>query len=426
MSGMDPVAGDHFGLPLPPDAEALRDGGPAYLTAAFRASGALGDGAVRAITDLQEFRGGSTGRKALLTVAYTDAALPTDLFVKFSRDLDDPARDRGRTQMEFEVRFALLSQTAGFPIAVPACLFADYHGASGTGVLITERIPYGANGIEPHYAKCLDYTMPEPLAHYRALLGALARLAGTHQSGRLPAKLTAGFPVDMQRLSVGERQPRTPEQLQRRVGRLAQFAHAQPDLLPERLRAPEFLSRLHDEVAGFPEREPAIWRHLAADPAYLALCHWNANVDNAWFWRSPRGLECGLLDWGCVGQMHLAMALWGALCSAETAMWEQHLDTLLDEFVAGVQAAGGATLDAAALRRDLVLYAAVMGVAWLLDVPSYLMQALPPRVPGRTDPRIAEDETVRSRLLMMTNFLHLWECHDMSRLLDEVTDHLPR
>ena len=95
---------------------------------------------MRAVTEVREFRGGSTGRKALLTVDHDGADLPTDLFVKFSRDLDDPARDRGRTQMEFEVRFALLSRTPDFPVAVPRCMFADYHSASGTGLLITDRI----------------------------------------------------------------------------------------------------------------------------------------------------------------------------------------------------------------------------------------------------------------------------------------------
>ena len=115
------VRGDHVGLDIPAHADALRDGGPAFLTEALRASSALPDGAsVRAITDLREFGGGSTGRKALLMVDYDRADLPTDLFVKFSRDFDDPTRDRGRTQMEYEVRFALLSRAPNFPIAVPA------------------------------------------------------------------------------------------------------------------------------------------------------------------------------------------------------------------------------------------------------------------------------------------------------------------
>jgi hypothetical protein len=67
----------------------------------------------------------------LLSVEYATAAphLPQDLFVKFSRDFDDPGRDAGRFQMDFEVCLALLSRAVDFPIAVPTCLFADYHRA---------------------------------------------------------------------------------------------------------------------------------------------------------------------------------------------------------------------------------------------------------------------------------------------------------
>jgi len=163
MNGVGWVRGDFLGLDMPAHTDALRDGGPRFLTEAFRATGALApENAVTAITELEEFRGGSTGSKALLSVAYDGADLPTDLFVKFSRDFDDAGRDRGRTQMEFEVRFALLSRTPGFPIAVPNCLFADYHGQSETGLLITDRIPYGDRGIEPHTTNARTTRCPTP------------------------------------------------------------------------------------------------------------------------------------------------------------------------------------------------------------------------------------------------------------------------
>jgi hypothetical protein len=67
--------------------------------------------------------------------------------------------------------------------------------------------------------------------------------------------------------------------------------------------------------------EPAIWQYLAGNSDYIALCHWNANVDNAWFYTDAAGeLQCGLMDWGCVGRMNVAMAVWGALSAAETAL----------------------------------------------------------------------------------------------------------
>lgn len=404
--------GDRTGLPVPVDLSALRDGGGHYLTRAFHACGALAeDDRVVSITQCRGVHGGSTGRKALLSVEYRSRAEHRDLFVKFSRDLDDPLRDRGRTQMEPEVEFASLTRAVDFPVAVPAVLFADHHRASGTGVLITERIPFGDNGVERQYEKCRDYEMPDQIGHYRALVGSLGRLAGTDAAGLIPHGLTA----NMEELSVGERPPLTAERLARRVDRLADFASAHPALLPENVRAPAFLARLRSELPRLLAAEPEAWRVLGSRPGLVALCHWNANVDNAWFWRDAGGaLRCGLLDWGCVGPMNVAMALWGALCGAETAMWDEHVGELYVHFDEEFRRCGGLPLDRDELSRHVLLYAAVMGMTWLLDVPGYVRAAAPglSATSTRMDPQIADVESVRCRLQMLVNVLNLWERSD--------------
>lgn len=415
------VTGDQSGVVIPADPTALRSGGARFLTEAFRVSGELADGnAVAGITAFREVDGGSTGRKVMLSVEYERAApgLRTDLFVKFSRDLDNPIRDRGKTQMEPEVRFAALSRVPGFPIAVPHVLFGDYHRSSGTGILITERIPFGNNGIERQYHKCLDYEMPEPLEHYRALLTAVARLAGT--SGRLPAELTAHFPLDVQAATVGERAPLSVDKLDRRVNQLAEFAETCPGLLPANAGSPTLLSRLRNDVPRIAEHEHVVARSLAADSDYVALCHWNANIDNAWFWRDTDGvLRCGLMDWGCVSQMNLGMAIWGALSGAETELWNAHLDELLQGFAAQVRRCGGPDLDPDRLRQHTLLYAATMGVAWLLDVPALIRKRFGADTPAdRRDPRIKDDESVRAPLQMLANLLTLWDRYRPGDLLD--------
>ena len=233
--------------------------------------------------------------------------------------------------MESEVKFASLSLAPGFPIVVPRTLFADYHRATGTGILISERIAFGVNGIEPQYHKCLDYEMPRPADHYRALLTSVARLAGAHRSGRLPAHLTEEFPVDLRAAAVGEPPPLTPDRLHRRVTRLAEFADAYPGLLPDNVRSRGFLDRLAIEAPQVLQNEAAIWRCLAEATDYIALSHWNANVDNAWFWTGDDGvLRCGLMDWGCVSQLNVAMAIWGAMSAAEIDLWDDHFDEFLE------------------------------------------------------------------------------------------------
>jgi hypothetical protein len=417
------VTGDQFGQPIPADPAALRSGGPRFLTRAFRLSGALAiDNSVTSITDFREVAGGSTGRKVALSVEYDkpQPSLHTDLFVKFSRDLDNPLRDRGKTQMEPEVRFAALSRAPGFPIAVPDTLFGDYHRHTGTGILITQRIQFGHNGIERQYHKCRDYEMPEPLDHYRALLTALARLAGAHRSGRLPADLTAHFPLDAQAATVGERAPRSTDKLDRRLNQLAEFAETHRALLPANVGSPEFLARLREDVPRIAHHEHAITRQLAADADCVALCHWNANIDNAWFWRGTDDLlRCGLMDWGCVSQMNVGMAIWGAMSGAETDMWDRHLAELLDLFAAEVRGYGGPDLDPDRLRRHTLLYAAVMGVTWLMDVPALIRARFGAAGPSnRRDPRVRDDESVRAPLQMLSNLLNLWERHPVGELLD--------
>ncbi|HEX2212557.1 MAG TPA: hypothetical protein VHH12_03685 [Mycobacterium sp.] len=410
---VDWVRGDATGLSFPAHPGAFAVAGPAFLTEAFHCYGMLDRGnRVTAVDRFEVVGGGSTGRKAVLTVRYAQPAPHTDLFVKFSRDFDDPVRDVGRTQMESEVRFARLACAPGFPIAVPATQFADYHRESGTGLLISQRIPFGEQGIERQYHKCLDYEMPAPREHYRALLTAVARLAGTERAGRLPADLAAGSPVDLQAATVGERAALRPDQLARRLGRLAEFVERHPGLFSENIRAAGFLAGVTAQAPALLRRESDIWRHLADAVDYLALCHWNANVDNAWFWRTADGkLRCGLMDWGCVSRMNVAMAIWGSLSGAETALWDDDLDDLLAMFCEEVSRSGGPALDAAVLERHLVLYATLMGVSWLLDVPALIRKRLPDAGPHTTryDPRIKDDEGVRAPLQMLTNVLNLWE-----------------
>ena len=253
------------------------------------------------------------------------------------------------------------------------------------------------------------------------MLTALARLVGHHRSGRLRPEQAGQFPIDLQAAQVGERVPLSAHKLDRRLSRLAEFAHTSPALLPANVRSPQFIARLRNDAHRFLRHEPAVWSYLAGATDYLALCHWNANVDNAWFWRdADNALHCGLLDWGCVGKMNIAMALWGAMSGAETDMWDRHLDDLLVLFVAEIRERGGPDLDVGELHRQLMLYVGIMAVAWLLDVPALIRSRFGDSAGSltRTDPLIKDDESVRAPLQMFTNALNLWETQHFGDLLD--------
>lgn len=423
MNRIDWVYGHHYNLDFPAHPTALERGGAAFLTKAFQASGLLHcNNQVTRITALKKVKGGSTGSKLLLTVEYAQALphLHATLFVKFSRDFDDPVRDAGRGQMEQEVKLAWLSSLKDFPIQVPTCCFADFHPSSGTGILITQCISFGHNGVEPHYPKALDHRMPDPPAHYRALVTALARMAAAHQSGRLAAAVEHYFPFNADMPDVGSRIPDTAEQTSLKIESLVQFIRDYPQLFPSRICTESFLQRLSQEAPRFQALQHTVYPLLYKRRDMIALCHWNAHVDNAWFWRSnPGELECGLLDWGNVGQMNVAMALWGCLSAAEPAIWSDHLDALLALFVHELRINGGCEIAIMDLKRHLALYAGMMGLAWLIEAPVKTLKKIVDieKIKNRFASAIESNERARSQLTIMTAFLCLWESTDMTDII---------
>jgi hypothetical protein len=396
------------------------------LTEAFHASGALAS-SNRVVDIIQwvESSTGGTGRKLILSVAYEhpDPSLHTELFVKFSRDFSDEIRDRSRHMMDFEVRVASLSQLPGFPVRVPKVYFADNHAASGTAILITERIAFGSKGIEPSLSKCMDYEIEKPLEHYQAIVTALARLAGTHKAGRLPESVASQFPFDRAQLIGADHIPYNASRLQNRVSRYADFAAEFPQLFAEPIRSPQFIQAFKNAVPRFLEHELAIRQFLHSEPNFIALCHWNANIDNAWFWHNADGvMECGLMDWGRAGQMNVAAALYGSLSGAEPELWDEHLDSLLKLFADEFARCGAPTLDPEELKLHLYLFTAMMGLAYLLDAPPIIRKEIPDlsAATSRFDPRFQQNENARVQIHFLTQLLHQWQKHDFGALPDRV------
>ncbi len=423
---LDFVRGDATGLDIPTHVEALRTAGAEFLTLAFCAFGSLGrDNQVARITRFEPCAGGSTGQKLLLSVEYevADAALETELFVKFSRDFIDPIRDLQRHEMQSEVRLGALSRHPAFPITVPTTYFGDFHGQSGTGLLITSRVRYGEGAVEPQQSKCMDLDAGDPLEYYRAVITAIARIVAAHKSGRLSPEVEQTFPFDAEASLSEDRIPYDEAQLRAKFAGFAALAAQAPQLFPASIIAPEFIARVSDEAVRFLAHEAAIKRFLHADPDYIALCHWNANIDNAWFWRDAAGvLQCGLLDWGRVRQLNLAYAIWGCMLRAPQYIWDVHLDELLTLFTDEIHAGGGPRLQIGKLRLHLDLYVAVMGLATASVAPERILFRLPEAIhaSGPLDPVFQKSAQARNFLQIYTNFLGLWQSQDFGASLDRM------
>jgi hypothetical protein len=428
---MDFFHGDGTGLAVPAHVVALREQGAEFLTAAFRAFGSIGvDNAVERIVELDHCPGGSTGAKLFLTVEYarTEPGLHTELFVKFSRDFDDERRDRQRWEMQSEVPFAALTRRPDFPIRVPTAYFADFHAGTGTGLMITERIAYGEGIIEPHRRKCLDHlTMDDPLPYYRQTMTALARLCAAHKSGRLAPDIDAQFPFDPASASAD---PILYDEagLQAELDICFDFAARAPQLLPAEVRSPEFQARIARDAFRIRRHEAALQRYLTDNRDLVALCHWNAHIDNCFFWRDEPeaggGLHCGLIDWGRVGQITFGSILWGALSAAHHDIWDRHIDDLLSLFASEYHAHGGPLVSKEELEFHLTLHMATMGVARVLAFPETILFRLPEcvRAWGPRDPMFHPVDPARNMLHIYTVFLKFWLRQDFGAALDRLLD----
>jgi len=420
---IDWALGDHLEMEFPAHANALKAGGEEFLTRAFQACGALPPGTnVTHVAFGDELWIGGSGPKMVLTVDYdrADPGLSRKLFVKFSRCFDQPTRDRARYHMEPEVQLALLARDPSFPVAVPKCAFADFEHASGTGILITECIPFGEGAVEPQHDKHMDHVLPDPLGHYQVLMATLALLAGSHKSGKLSPRFEAAFPWDPEAYRRGLLNPFDEKGLISRVNRLADFVHRYPHLFEPHLAEPAFLDGFRADASRLIAQQHDLLGRLLSDPDMIALCHWNGNIDNAWFWRKEDGsLGCGLLDWGSVGQMHIAQTIWGALGGAELPFLDAHMTELVDRFSADFTRAGGPALDRGRLQQALEVQIIVRGLGTLLPMPRAVLKGVPDpdQAADCNDPLFVDNWMPRSMLKGSRIFLHMWRRFDLGKWL---------
>lgn len=417
------VNGDILQLAFPVSLEGLKDGGAAFLTEALhRAETLEPDNSVSRVSGIAEFHGGGAARKAIVSVEYERPAgqLHNDLFVKYPLDLEDPLQDWFGPLMEAEARFALLSRRPDFPIDVPKCYYADYSYDLKAGILVTETIAYGSNGIEPAYDKCRDYLLPEPLNHYRALATTLAHLPGAHRSGQFGNEIEREFPFDATRIEESDLIPCDAEGLGLKLSKLEGFAKRYPHLLPDAISQRSFTEGFVRDAPEVLAKEQSIKRYLKSQTDAIGLCHFNCNVDNAWFWRDKAGtLRAGLLDWGNVSQINLGRAFYGLLCAAEPEFIDAHRNELAALFLREYEKAGGPSLDVDDLLYWYRLSVAILGVAWMLDGPFIMEDHVPEldAVTDRFDPRINDVFQGRVQLHMLTVFLSEWRALDIGHLV---------
>lgn len=341
--------GDHYGIEFPISLDGLRAAGTDFLTDAFRAAGTIApDNRVTQIVSLDNLGIPGASENGLLTVAYErdEPGLSGELFVKFPAT--DVHHKFGLLRLfDGEIEMMRLSRERPLPVTVAGYYFGDYSAYTGNYMLITDRVPFGVDPVEPAYRKGYDHLVPCIDEHYEVLVRALADLPAAHKRGDLGHDMEAIFPYG--RAARDFTLIADPES---RLDRLIDFVgRVAPRLFLPAVTTPEFLARWREDVLFGLAHKDQVIAYLLSDPDYAGLCHINLNVDNAWFWRDADGaLHAGLLDWGGTGQASLAQALSGMFMMPDPDHHLGLVDRMTDLFIQEFAAKGGPLLDRDELR----------------------------------------------------------------------------
>ena len=287
------VRGDATGLAIPAHGEALRAAGETFLTEAFRSFRSLSpNNRIVRITRLEPFPGGNSGHKLFLSVEYahTEPGLHTDLFVKFSRDFTDAFRDRRRHELQAEVCLAGTVASARLSDQRSHRLFC------GLSPRIRHRhAHHAANRLRQRRHRAAAAEMHGPRTFRTARL--LSSDRNDPRAARRRAQSQGCYPRRSMRTfhSIRKRPP-PPTRFPGTSGSCANgsrvmrhSSQAAPSFCPPMSPRRNSSARLERDAVRFLRHEATIKRFLHADRDFIALCHYNANIDNAWFWRDRSG-----------------------------------------------------------------------------------------------------------------------------------------
>src|SRR3546814_19778564 len=102
------------------------------------------------------------------------------------------------------------------------------------------------------------------------------------------------------------------------------FIARYPKLFPDHVRSAAFREQFMRDIPDVVAASGRIRDVLYGNPDFIAFAHWNANIDNCWFYRDPQGqLQAGFLDWANPGQISVAQSVEGPISDTGPLGWER-------------------------------------------------------------------------------------------------------
>jgi hypothetical protein len=249
----------------------------------------------------------------------------------------------------------------------------------------------------------------------------MAKLAGCFRAGSLGVEFDLQFPWAPPKEII----PYDLPILRNKLDSLREFIRELPHLFPDDLGSSANLERFAGEAELMLAHQAQILAHLNAQSELITFCHLNTNVDNAWFWADSRGdLQAGLLDWGGVGQMHLATAFYGLICSAETDFLMAHRQELVTLVNDEYQRWGGPTVSVDSFAESVKLACGLMGLAWMMDAPALIASSLPGyrTIKSRFDPKLQTNFLARVQLQPLIVMMSEWRDQDIGSSVRRIVE----
>lgn len=418
--------GDFLGLDFPSTLDDLKLAGAPFLTAALRASGKIAkDNAVICVDSFSEVHAGGMGRKAILELRYKNDQpnLNRKLFAKFSIEPDDPIFALYAGIMNPEIAFALLSRQSDFPIRVPECYYADLNEGSGQGILLTECIPFGENGVHNLLEKGKDFQCDNIARYYHTAAKTLGELAAYDKAGKIDLKWKPYLKVNAATQAYTEYDNK---QLAIAIDKLYQFLVRYPNLFPASQCQEPLLEKLRQWIPRIARNFNALQEHVNSYDSMVAINHWNAALDNAWFWDDANGLNIGLLDWGNVGAINLAEAYINMLFCGEIETILDAGPAIAETLIQAYESNSGIEVNRDDFKHCFHLLLGINYNFLLFDTANRLEDVFPQlgQCKDKYDPILTNEFSPRLRVRILINHLHYWHSGDIEHALSDAFDTL--
>mmetsp|Transcript_42499 Transcript_42499/g.95975 ORF Transcript_42499/g.95975 Transcript_42499/m.95975 type:complete len:589 (-) Transcript_42499:77-1843(-) len=417
--------------------------------------------------DAENAKWGGAGLKILLTVTYKNGPgdLTEGMFIKMPHEFTGKNERFKNSVTGFgmdwsEVTFYNVfgSRFGDLPFKSPRMYFCDIARKTTNFVNIVERIPYAKTGtmnVEPgEYfpapEKYKDWTLPNNgidlyYAHARALaqffgwhknireqtdqvekifmdegmygfkMGTYGAVwnAGPYNSEARDQFITGALTMDPGTMGAAQTMGFPPQAAAGFQEMCKEFVtNTAPNAFPKEFSSRSFVDKWVTEANEMSKYCCEMQYYISAIPEYFSLIHPNAQVDNAFYWKSEDGeVRCGLLDWGGISHGSIPGCIGNGWIGAEPEVMEEHEEKLVTFFVDEYERTTGFRFDVQDLRMAMklsqaaVYYGCCANIGMLLRI---FKRDEWKTIKGRKDPRIDENFLLRCYFVQIHIWLKMW------------------